>query len=75
MVVDGYEPATNTVYEFLGDFWHGNPNLYAATDVNPVTKVMFGQMFLDTQERLERLKHAGFNVKAVWESDFLGILP
>ena len=23
--VDGYDPATNTIYEFLGDYWHGNP--------------------------------------------------
>ena len=23
--VDGFEPKTNTVYEFNGDYWHGNP--------------------------------------------------
>ncbi|MCK5019133.1 MAG: zinc-ribbon domain-containing protein, partial [Candidatus Peribacteraceae bacterium] len=26
--VDGFDPATNTVYEFLGDYWHGNPEVY-----------------------------------------------
>jgi hypothetical protein len=24
---DGYCKETNTIYEFLGDFWHGNPNI------------------------------------------------
>jgi len=23
--VDGYDPIINTAYEFLGDYWHGNP--------------------------------------------------
>ena len=26
--VDGYDPKTNTVYEFNGDSWHGNPALF-----------------------------------------------
>jgi hypothetical protein len=25
---DGYCKETNTIYEFHGDFWHGNPNLF-----------------------------------------------
>ncbi len=24
-IVDGYDSMTNTIYEFNGDFWHGNP--------------------------------------------------
>ena len=24
--VDAYDPTTKTVYEFWGDYWHGNPN-------------------------------------------------
>ena len=27
-IVDGYDPITNTVYEFNGDFWHGNPQKF-----------------------------------------------
>src|SRR5208282_4262418 len=26
--VDAYDPTINTVYEFYGDFWHGNPNKF-----------------------------------------------
>ena len=24
-IVDGFNPNENTIYEFLGDYWHGNP--------------------------------------------------
>ena len=24
--IDAFDPKTNTVYEFNGDYWHGNPN-------------------------------------------------
>ena len=32
-IVDGYDSKTNTIYEFNGDFWHGNPNIYNLTDL------------------------------------------
>jgi len=30
--VDGFDPDTNTVYEFLGDYWHGNPEVFSSQD-------------------------------------------
>lgn len=33
--VDGYSKTLNTVFEFHGDFWHGNPNIYSKDDINP----------------------------------------
>lgn len=33
-IVDGYDPNSNTVYEFYGDYWHGNPNIYNKNDMN-----------------------------------------
>jgi hypothetical protein len=32
--VDGYCQATNTVYEFLGSLWHGDPGVYDAPAYN-----------------------------------------
>lgn len=26
--VDGFCEQTNTVYEYHGDYWHGNPDIY-----------------------------------------------
>jgi len=58
--VDGYEPETNTVYEYLGNYWHGHP----AT--NPGRKKDLDA----TVVRFEKLRSLGYVVKFVWESDF-----
>jgi hypothetical protein len=36
--LDGYCEKTNTVYEFYGDIWHGNPLKYNENDINPINK-------------------------------------
>lgn len=36
--VDGYCKETNTIYQFHGDFFHGNPKFYKSHDINPVNK-------------------------------------
>lgn len=68
--VDGYDPDTQTIYEFLGDFWHGNPKKYDATAFNNVTKTTFGQLYANTLNRTNNLIKAGYKVICLWESDF-----
>ena len=70
-VVDGYDPKTNTVYEFNGDFWHGNPNKYNKSKVNRVIKLTFGELYEKTLEKEQSLIELGYNVISIWESDFL----
>ena len=66
--VDGYNPDTNTVYEFLGDYWHGNPEVYDPDDYNEKVGKTFGQLFDETRERLERIKSLGYNIITKWET-------
>ncbi len=68
--VDGYDPVTRTVYEFLGDFWHGNPAVYAASSVNTVSKKTFGTLYIKTLARFARLTDAGYKVVWIWERDW-----
>ena len=68
--VDGFDPKTNTVYEFLGDYWHGNPKKYSADKINSNNKKSFGQLYQDTLKRFKLLKENGYKVKYVWEKDF-----
>lgn len=70
--VDGFDPKTNTVYEFYGDFWHGNPAIYSPHDINPVRKLSFGQLYIDTIQREAALKAAGYKVVSIWENDWRG---
>ena len=69
-LVDGIDPTTNTVYEFLGDFWHGNPKTQKSTDVNRVNKQTFGQLLLKTKLKLRMLSDKNYKVKYIWESDW-----
>jgi len=68
--VDGFDPATNTVYEFLGDFWHGNPARFDPQEVNPRTSEKYGVLYRRTMRRLERLRREGYTVVHIWEGEF-----
>jgi ribosomal protein S18 len=61
--VDGFDPLTRTIYEFLGDFWHGNPT-------RPKNKRLYGQLYKETFKRIAVLEAAGYNVVYIWEKDF-----
>lgn len=69
--VDGYNPATNTIYEFLGDYWHGNLTIYDSNDINKSNKQTYGELYKKTFERFDLLKQKGYNIVYIWESDFL----
>ena len=60
----------NVVYEFLGDFWHGNPKKYKSDDINVVVGKKFGELFEETNNRLTFIKDKGFLVNYIWESDW-----
>lgn len=68
---DGYCKETNTIYEYHGDFWHGNPNKYVLTDINPISKKTFGELYQKTLEREQQIRDLGFNLITIWESDWI----
>lgn len=68
--LDGFDPKTNTVYEFYGDYWHGNPNRYNPEDMCSATKTTFAELYEKTMEKEKLLKEAGYNLVTIWESDF-----
>lgn len=57
--VDGFIKETNTVYEFLGDYYHGHPKTCPCDE-----------KFKKTLERFEHMKLLGYNIVYCWESDF-----
>lgn len=69
-VVDGLDPNTRTVYEYLGDFWHGNISRMKAEAINPLTRKTNRQMYLETKARFQYLHELGYKVFFVWESDY-----
>ncbi len=69
--VDGYDPVTKTVYEFYGDFWHGNPIAFSKDKIHPLIKVAFGSLYEKTMRREKIIKKAGYNLFTIWETDWL----
>lgn len=69
--VDGFDPVTNTVYEFLGDYWHGNLKIFKPDDINEVAKKTFQQLYDETVNRFKILEQEGFSVVYVWRTDFV----
>lgn len=68
---DGYCAETNTVYEFLGDIWHGNLKMFApSTKCNPHKSLTTQQLYDNTWRRLKEINQLGFAVAFVWEQDW-----
>lgn len=67
--VDGYAPSTNTVYEFYGDKWHGNPVVFAShTRCHPFETMTAGQLYDKTMEREAVIKSLGYQIVSKWET-------
>lgn len=67
---DGYDPKTNTIYEFFGDYWHCNPNKYKSDYYNHVTHRTAQETWNKDKLYFQKLREAGYNIKLVWEHDF-----
>jgi hypothetical protein len=68
--VDGYNLETNTVYEYLGDYWHGHPSYWNRSNgINHRNKIAFTELFEQTQTRLTNIMNLGYNIIYAWESD------
>jgi G:T-mismatch repair DNA endonuclease (very short patch repair protein) len=68
--VDGFIAKTNTIIEFHGDFFHGNPNVYERDTYNHITKCTMGELYDNTLDRMTQLRDLGYNVLYIWESDY-----
>ena len=70
LYTDGIDLDKKIIYEFYGDFWHGNLNKYNKDDINKVNYKLFGELNEITLKREEYLKSLGYTIVSIWESDF-----
>lgn len=70
LCVDGYNKETNTIYEFQGDFWHGNPFIYDLNTINKKLNVSFQELYNKTIEKINLMKSLGYNIVYIWENDW-----
>ena len=70
-VVDGLDRINKIVYEFNGDFWHGNPDFFDSNAINNVIGKTFGELYKNTIYKEEYLKKMGYKIVSIWESEYL----
>jgi hypothetical protein len=73
MKADGYCKETNTIYEFHGTMWHGDPRVYKADKISHIG-IPFGDLYQKTLKREKTIKEMGYNYKIIWEKDWNNII-
>jgi very-short-patch-repair endonuclease len=67
--VDFIDYKSKRIVELFGDYWHCNPNKYAASYVHPHRKLTANEMWEYDANRIQRLESYGYRVYVIWESD------
>jgi hypothetical protein len=70
---DGYCKENNTIYEFHGDYWHGNPQIFNPNELNKTVGKTHKELYKNTLKREHEIKDLGFNLEVMWESDWVKI--
>lgn len=67
---DGFVSKTNTVYEFYGDYFHGNPFVFRREDKSGLSGITYGELYDNTIKRENIIRDAGYNIISIWENDW-----
>lgn len=68
---DFHIKSTPILIEVNGDFWHGNPNKYLATDINCKVDLSFSEIWEKDKRKKEDAEYLKYKVITLWESDIL----
>jgi len=68
--VDGFDPINKVVYEFYGDYWHGNPKKFKPKSINRNNGLTFGFLYKNTKKREKIFKKANYKIISIWETNW-----
>ena len=70
-LLDGYDKETNTVYEFHGNVYHGNPRLFDDDEkCHPFNNKTAKELYDATIVREDNLRKMGYNLIVMWEDEY-----
>ena len=70
---DGYHHRTRTIFEFHGDCFHGNPDVYSPrSKPHPHSNKTAQRLYKETCERTQYLRNLGYRVLEMWENTYRG---
>jgi len=68
---DGYDPKTNTIYEYHGCYWHGCKNCFDSSKKHPLyQQVTYGDLYNKTQNKKNFCISKGYKYVEMWECEF-----
>jgi len=67
---DGYDPDSNTVYEYNGCYWHGCNICFPAEECNKNSGVCYKELNDKTKKRMETIISKGYKYYAIWEHEW-----
>lgn len=69
VICDYLDASKNRIIEINGDFWHMNPNLFEAYDINKVTNRSAKEIWETEENRNKILKDKGYKILVIWETE------
>ena len=64
--VDGFDPTTNTIYEYFGSFWHGHPDRKDLIGLHPFYKIPYTELYQKTLNRIKHFEDNNYTVVYKW---------
>ena len=58
------------IIEFNGDYWHMNPKIYKANDINKTKKMTAQEVWDFDKRKMECAEERGYKVLYIWESEY-----
>ena len=68
---DGYSDEELCIFEYHGDYWHGNPKIHNQEEINKRTRTTFGELYEKTLEKQRFCEETGYNYVSIWESEWI----
>jgi hypothetical protein len=72
--VDGYCIETNTIYQFHGDYYHGNPSVFDPSSFSIKHGKTFGELYEHSCRMDQEIIDFGYNLVVMWENDWTAIV-
>lgn len=68
--VDGYDPSTNTVYQFHGSYWHSDPRVFDWEKMHGHLEITHKENYENSNKKDQQLLDWGYNLVVMLEYDW-----
>lgn len=70
IIPDGVDIKNKIIYEFWGDYWHGNLLTYDKDATHPQSNKTFGELNKITEAKRQLILNDGWSLIEIWERDY-----